>query len=137
MIEHFRSQILDIINYFKIQIRVFYFFSFKDFCSFEHIEVLETPLLEGNGTYQERGKDKIQKVNQERLKSKKEQRKKGKVILNTEQDILKHINLNTDTESVIDDNIIVPATPQKKLTRVLYVKFPKLQEKLINKYLLS
>ena len=63
--------------------------------------------------------------------------KKGKVILNTEQDILKHINLNTDTESVIDDNIIVPATPQKKLTRVLYVKFFKLQEKLINKYLLS
>ena len=63
--------------------------------------------------------------------------KKGKVILNTEQDILKHINLNTDTESVIDDNIIVPATPQKKLTRVMYIKFPKLHEKLINKYLLS
>ena len=70
-------------------------------------------MLEGNGTYQERGKDKIQKVNQERLKSKKEQRKKGKVILNTEQDILKHINLNTDTESVIDDNTFVPGTPQK------------------------
>ena len=82
----------------------------------ENIEVLETPLLEGNGTYQGRGKDKIQKVNQERLKAKKEQMKKGKEILNTQKDILRHIDY-TDTESNIDDNSIVPGTPQKQTRR--------------------